>query len=744
MAQMALLTVLAVLVSATGEARFGELTGEQVQTAIAKAIRFITSQQSADGTWPDYGRPGGITCLAALALLTGGVPETDPALAKALPKIAALPNRETYVVGLKAMALAAANPVKYRPELVGCAAWLVDAQVKTGPFEGMWRYTARETSGDNSNTQYAVLGLDACARAGVPIDRQVWNRILRHFRGSQNPDGGWAYTPGQGPSYGSMSSAGLAGLHLAGARLDADFDAHVCGRYRQDPALAAGINWFARNFSVNTNPPNHGQAYLYYYLYGLERVGMVSSRKYLGAHHWYREGAAELVRTQAPNGAWGPGAAVPLLGRGLNAQATMNTAFGLLFLAKGRAPVLIQKLQWAGDWNNDPYDVDRLVRFVGAEWKHPLSWQFVSIGDRVEDLLDAPVLFLNGHTAPVFTPAEKERLRDFIDQGGFLLAEACCGAAPFDAAFRDLVRELFPDPEWKLRRLPDDHPVYTAYYKWTGARFLEGIDIHCRTAVVYVPQDLSCAWHQDRPEDLGAFKLGANLCAYATGLEPLKDKLETVSVVKVHEVVDGSARRGALVVGKIRHNGQWNMDALAIPRLLSDMTRNANLTIFTRPHPLALTDKDLYDYPLLYISGAYTFTLSDEEKARLREYLKRGGVLFGNSLTGKPAFDKAFRALIQDLFPEQELKPLPLDHPVYSSGYTIEKVSYTKAVRDEHPDLDTPSLEGLTFDNRTVVFYSKYDIGCALDAGVVLQGKGYLRKCAFRLATNIVLYALSF
>ena len=747
---IAALAALMLVAAQARPARAADVSAAQVQAAIDKGVAFIQKTQNADGTWPDYGRPGGIMCLATLALLTAGVPETDAGVEEALGRVAAIRNRETYVVSLKAMALAAANPAKYRNELTACAKWLVDAQIKTGQNEGMWRYTATEQGGDNSNTQYAVLGLDACARAGINIPEETWKRVERHFRNSQNADGGWAYTPGMNqPSYGSMSSAGLASLYLAGARLETDYDQHVCGRYRQDKAIAAGINWFAKNFSVKTNPPNRGVAYLYYYLYGLERVGMVSSRKYLGDHNWYKEGAAELVGTQGADGTWGVGGAARMFPGAVNnpwwtSQATMNAAFGVLFLAKARAPVLIQKLHWQGDWSNDLYDIAHLVRYVGAEWKHPLSWQVVSPSDPVEELLESPILYFNGHTAPFFTDDEKKRLRDYIDQGGFLLAEACCGRVQFDQGFRNLMRELLPDPEWKLQRLPDDHPIYSAYYNWTGPKFLEGIDIHCRTAIVYIPQDLSCAWHQDRPEDLGAFKLAANICAYATGMEPLKDKLDKVNVVKVQEVLEGSARRGALIVGKVRHNGKWNMDALAVPRLLSDMTQNANLTIFTRHHPLGLTDKDLYDYPLLYMSGAYSFTLPDEEKARLKEYLKRGGVLFANALCGKAAFDASFRALIKDLFPDQTLQQLPLDHPVYTSGHKIDKVNYSRAVLEEHPGLDTPTLEGLTLDNRTVVFYSKYDIGCALDAGAVLQGKGYLKKCAYRVATNVVLYALSF
>ena len=76
----------------------------------------------------------------------------------------------------------------------------------------------------------------------------------------------------------------------------------------------------------------------------------------------------------------------------------------------------------------------------------------------VEDLLETPVLFISGRDALALTAEHKENLRLYINQGGFIFAEACCGGAGFDAAFRALMKELFPDNT--LRLLPADHPIW--------------------------------------------------------------------------------------------------------------------------------------------------------------------------------------------------------------------------------------------------------------------------------------------
>ncbi len=91
--------------------------------------------------------------------------------------------------------------------------------------------------------------------------------------------------------------------------------------------------------------------------------------------------------------------------------------------------MLINKLRHGpgDDWNLDTDDVRNLVGTVSRDWKHLLTWQVVDpAAATVEDLLQAPILFFNGHEAPEFTPEAKEALRDYIDQGGFIMAEACC------------------------------------------------------------------------------------------------------------------------------------------------------------------------------------------------------------------------------------------------------------------------------------------------------------------------------
>jgi hypothetical protein len=197
--------------------RASAVTGEQVRGAIARGVEAIKRRQRGDGGWPDYGRRGGCTALCTLALLTADVPAADPAVRKGIAAVRKLPNQFTYVVGLKIMALAAADPKKYADDIRRAANWLVEAQVSAGVTgksgNGMWTYgqpwTGRTRTiirggrkivigggtraGDNSNTQFALLGLAAAYQAGVDIPEITWKRAEGHFQNAQGADGGWHY-----------------------------------------------------------------------------------------------------------------------------------------------------------------------------------------------------------------------------------------------------------------------------------------------------------------------------------------------------------------------------------------------------------------------------------------------------------------------------------------------------------------------------------------------------------------------
>src|SRR5205085_2386998 len=154
-------------------------------------------------------------------------------------------------------------------------------------------------------------------------------------------------------------------------------------------------------------------SHTFYNVYGIERAGRLTGRRRLAGHDWYREGCKFLLDDptahQHDDGSWF------ISGGGGDSAVTISTSFALLFLSKGRTPILVSKFAHdpGEDWNNKHHDARHLAEFASKELfkRHPLAWQVydarqLTIGSRealrqeIGTLLQAPILYMNGHQAP--------------------------------------------------------------------------------------------------------------------------------------------------------------------------------------------------------------------------------------------------------------------------------------------------------------------------------------------------------
>ena len=106
---------------------------------------------------------------------------------------------------------------------------------------------------------------------------------------------------------------------------------------------------------------------------------------------------------------------------------------------------------------------------------------------------------ISGYQSLQLTDEEKDRLVQYVNSGGFLFVEDCCRDEEFDLEFRQLMREMFPNAP--LKPLPPEHAVWYAD-KRIDPRFvgeLEGVDVCCRTNIIYSRVDLGCYWELDNP-----------------------------------------------------------------------------------------------------------------------------------------------------------------------------------------------------------------------------------------------------
>jgi hypothetical protein len=724
------------------------VTSEQVRRAIEEGVRFLETRQRPDGSWGGGGSPlsVGTTSLVALALLSAGEKADSPAVQGALQYLRNFPPEplaNTYAIGLETMVFGAAEPERDRLRILANVEWLERAQLKPA---GDWTYSiAGFGLGDNSNSQYALLGLHAAGDAGVSVSPRVLSVARNYYELTQLRDGGWGYTLRQRQSTGSMTCAGLSSLIITGARRYQSLERiqggtiRECGKGVANFHVARAIDWLASHFQVGQNFGN-GLNWKYYYLYGLERAGRLTGTRFFGRFDWYRLGAEELVRSQNKlAGSW----------RGIGQENELvATSFALLFLAKGRAPVLINKLRHgpADDWENDPDDIRNVVGIISQDWRHLLTWQVVDPEfATLPDMLQAPIAFLSGHHAPEFAAQGRRNLREFVEQGGVIFADACCGSQAFDQGFRRLIKEILPEDEYQLRQLSADHPVWRARHLLNPRDHpLWGIEHGCRTVLIYSPRDLSCYWNQsERSPNVSqvhhAIQVAQNVIDYVTGREMPADKL---AVHDPRESRAESPKRGALRVAKLKHAGQWNIAPQAIPNLMEALRKPPlRFDVVISQKDLLPRDPSLIYYPLIYIHGKGALSFVPEDLDALRRHLEPGGgTLFADAACGSPAFDAAFRRFVAQLLPKSPLVPIPRNDPLFTTdvGFDLRDCQYTKAAGGAK---DLPQLEGIQLSGHWAIIYSKYDIGCALERNSGIECKGYTHESALKIAANIVVYS---
>lgn len=329
------LLLLAILIAGTVPAQEGPSPLE-LDRAVQAGILWLLEAQELDGHWGGRGfhkDPGGATALALYTLLKAGLEPDHPAVRAGQAAMDAAfrrtgfaedrPGARTYTAAVMLMAQAALGSARTQGAVEELAEFLLRAAQGS-----RWSYPVGRP--DLSNTQYALLGLRAAEQAGVRIPASLWMRAARSLLQVQESYGGWSYRIGGRPTA-SMTCAGLTGLLVCREALARRSRARVLGGGLR-AGLRNGRMWLSTNWSVEENsdperPDKRYDRWLYYYLYGLERVGSLSGEETVGEHAWYPEGAAFLLEEQHRSGRWHA--------PGYPSEDDVNTCFALLFLVRG-------------------------------------------------------------------------------------------------------------------------------------------------------------------------------------------------------------------------------------------------------------------------------------------------------------------------------------------------------------------------------------------------------------------------
>jgi hypothetical protein len=85
---------------------------------------------------------------------------------------------------------------------------------------------------------------------------------------------------------------------------------------------------------------------------------------------------------------------------------------------------------------------------------------------------------------------------------------------------------------------------------------------------------------------------------------------------------------------------------------------------------LEITDKDLFNFPFVYIVEPGRLTFTDEEIPILRRYLLNGGFLMADDFWGEWEWHNFYQE-VKKVFPDREPVDLPLEHPIFHCVYDL-------------------------------------------------------------------------
>jgi hypothetical protein len=200
-----------------------------------------------------------------------------------------------------------------------------------------------------------------------------------------------------------------------------------------------------------------------------------------------------------------------------------------------RGALHIAKLKHAGEWNIAPLAVPNLTTVLRDQLKMDVVINHRELFANDPNLVYYPLIYVHGRAGLSFPPEHVEILRKHLEPGGgVIFADAACGSAAFDASFRKLMAEMFPDqplvpipPDDELLHLEGGYDLSKSRYTQAAGGGeappqLEGIKIGNHWAVIYSRYDIGCALEKHQGIDCkgytheSALKIAANVVLYAT------------------------------------------------------------------------------------------------------------------------------------------------------------------------------------------------------------------------------------
>ena len=186
---------------------------------------------------------------------------------------------------------------------------------------------------------------------------------------------------------------------------------------------------------------------------------------------------------------------------------------------------------------------------------------------------------------------------------------------------------------------------------------------------------------------------------------------------------------------KYNGGGDWYANPTAVPNLIKFTNDKIKTNISKNPQSVVANSTDIFNFPILFMTGHGNVYFTDDEANNIRNYLISGGFLH---ISDNYGLDKFIRKELKKVFPNLEFTEIPSNHLIYNQTFKfpngIPKIH-------EHDKKNAQGF-GLFYEGRLIVFYDyETDLSDGWEDQIIHNNPKEVREKALKMGANIIEYA---
>ena len=536
---------------------------------------------------------GGTTALATLALLSSGTSMHTPAIKTSLSFLRDIKKPSTYVLATRTSVWSMV-PGRYKRNLKHDTKYLVSTMgIQSGSWGNYDEPPKSRSTASPLNREFGMIALREAQRNGQRVPKKCWMALADATLATQQKNGGW--------SYNQSVSKGTPTANMTVAALNCLLGVNeVQGKNLTDKqqtllhsAIVRAISWLNKHAKTDENV---GGTTLMSYLYGLERVAMSCGLAEIRKRDWFQDGARAVIKTHC--------------GVRKAKGSTINLAFALLFLSRGRVPIALCELAVDKGAFDQLRTAEVITSRVSQQTERDLAWQIVTKRERIDAWLSAPLLFIQDIDA---IPEDMSLVSQYITKGGLVVM---LGTKKVCNNFISIANKLCPNISSQL--VDASHWTHTILNKINGVKITAWNDgIRDRILVVNGTSKSLVASEKSKLS-----QVLVNICCGVAELDRWKPR-----------VAQPLATKSKKTLWIAEHDGSWDAELEGIHRWKTK-TKTIN---------------KMKQHALVLVGGLYDYEATESLANEVIRIAKLGSTVLVESIGGQNTFASTMQLQIQKI-----------------------------------------------------------------------------------------------